>query len=117
MICDDSTTGELHSKLVSRTMLINYQALSAQPERQRVQQEEEDPQRLRLIPLAHRSSEYSKRFFGTGWRNAQLIATLSSGNVLLPEDWNHKDNGVTIRAKIMGEPVYVSATGSQTIRL
>jgi hypothetical protein len=45
-------------------MLINYQALSAQPERQRVQQEEEDPQRLRLIPLAPRSSEYSKRFFG-----------------------------------------------------
>ena len=49
---------------------------------------------------------YSKIFFGTGWRNAQLITTLSSGNVLLPEDWNYKDNDITIRAKIMGEPVY-----------
>jgi hypothetical protein len=56
--------------------------------------------------LAPLTSEYSKKLFGTGWRNAQLIATLSSGNVLLPEDWNYKDNGVTIRAKIMGEPVY-----------
>ena len=38
--------------LVSRTILINYQVLSAQPERQRVQQEEDDPQRF--IPVALR---------------------------------------------------------------
>jgi len=36
----------------------------------------------------------------------QLIATLTSGNIVFPKDWNYKENGVTIRAKIMGEPIY-----------
>ncbi|RHZ43366.1 uncharacterized protein CDV56_100183 [Aspergillus thermomutatus] len=79
------------------------QAIGTQPGRRR-SQEEEDLQKL--IPLAPRSSYYSKKFFGTGWKNAQFAVSSSSGPVRLPQDWNYKDTGVTVRAKVMGEPVY-----------
>ncbi|KAN0082310.1 hypothetical protein V8E54_003608 [Elaphomyces granulatus] len=46
------------------------QVLSAQPERQMVQQEEEDPQRL--IPLTPCSSEYSQKFF---WNRMEKCTT------------------------------------------
>jgi hypothetical protein len=55
-----------------------------------------------IVPVSGEQNDAASRKLGSGWRNAQFSGSI----VLVPTDWNHKSDGVTVKARMMGEPVY-----------
>ncbi|GAE00293.1 predicted protein [Paecilomyces variotii No. 5] len=60
------------------------------------------PDEQKLVKLNPMGSEQAKRYLGTEWKNAQFVVSLNGKNEFFPSQWNHKDTGCTIRAKVLG---------------